>query len=1054
MKKKSVLSLFALLLGMTFAFGQLTGNYTYDFTDGSIISNGQSEDASLILSGNYSHHGEQYGLNMKVDSEIKITVDASHTIKFLGSKYSKLNMLGTANSEGDLGTQNTQVTNDLAETYDFVYSGGADTLSFKTIAGTGNDLYLPSIELIPAQLGNAFNSAEKNIIYFYDFRDGSIVPTSTDGKSDISMGLIDVKVGPSNAYGYNGDQHGSTFKAGNQLVLQVAGNSIVKIGGCTYSAGTISVSSETGQFDIATQAAQASGEYHNDGTTIDFLYAGEAGTVTIDFTATTYVPSIEIVPVTTPVELSEWVQKTGTITLNGNVISFTAGENSTSNATVTVSEGTVVSATAEMASIRMSLNGEPLDSFTPELSGDIASVTINGNVLELTFSGENSLPESYSISITDNSQDVIAEAGKTYSYNLADGSEMPQNTETKYSTFITSDGIVTMNSNESDEFWYHDSSHGAVFYNENSMDILVAGNATITFITCTYSKDNAVFVITNENGTELGTIAAENKGGDDAFAVNFSYTGPADVLTLTLLADGDVYIHGLTIENAAAIEPSNGLTDVWDFGAEQLDESVYNNNLNESIINSWYDASISVGSAGNVLPSFSAGVLSWIGGGNDRLRTSNTNLTRYDENLSSQEGYTGRIYVNSGSNSGRYMSLALSEDDEVTIMAISQNGGGLLNFEYVSDPEAQTDVASTLSDITEVKFVAKAAGTYHIYDTQDKPSYYRIYRADASYITLTGNVDVSEAEGISADYAIVFTNEAGKTWNSVIADGSYNVDIPAGYTYELSLLNADKYIINSGTSLDVTEETSSFDVAIEEVALYTVSGSITGLTTSLEDLEINYTPDASANKIYKPEAIIDVEASTYTVQLEPGCEYTISAKGVNDYFIPNNTKSIGEADESAAIVFETKPVYDIAIEASGLNQEQLAKLGLTFSNLNEEGYSYTFTSIDNISLRDGTYTISISGLEEYALQLGLTSNLSVDGVATSKTLEAQPTKDYCLPAQLKTKLPKGIYQQNLKQQYRYLLMPVIKLQFPIITLPISVLMVASQLALQAEVPAP
>jgi hypothetical protein len=110
-----------------------------------------------------------------------------------------------------------------------LYSGGADTLSFKTIAGTGNDLYLPSIELIPAQLGNAFNSAEKNIIYFYDFRDGSIVPTSTDGKSDISMGLIDVKVGPSNAYGYNGDQHGSTFKAGNQLVSSVTTKELLEI---------------------------------------------------------------------------------------------------------------------------------------------------------------------------------------------------------------------------------------------------------------------------------------------------------------------------------------------------------------------------------------------------------------------------------------------------------------------------------------------------------------------------------------------------------------------------------------------------------------------------------------------------------------------------------------------------------------------------------------------------------------------------------------------------------------------------------------------------------
>ena len=64
--------------------------------------------------------------------------------------------------------------------------------------------------------------------------------------------------------------------------------------------------------------------------------------------------------------------------------------------------------------------------------------------------------------------------------------------------------------------------------------------------------------------------------------------------------------------------------DVWDFGAEQLDPNLYNNMLNTDVINGWYDAGITPGTSGNVLPAFQVGALSWTGGTNDRLRTTNT----------------------------------------------------------------------------------------------------------------------------------------------------------------------------------------------------------------------------------------------------------------------------------------------------------------------------------------------------------------------------------------------------------------------------------------------
>lgn len=987
------------------ATGQTSGVVTYDFTDGVIIENGQSDDGLLTLSGTYSYHSSSYGLNMINNSEIDIAVDGKSTFMFLGSEYSSLNMAGTVAEEGDLGTQNTAVENDLADTYGFVYDGEAATVTFKA-TGDGSDVYLPQIEVIPPQNGADTVVAVENIIYYFDLRDGSIIPNSTDlnGNYTIEEGLFKIDCDPNNAYGYNGPDHGSILKSGNVVALKVAGNSKIKVAGCQYSNGTVTLSSDAGAFDVDTQSLQTSECYKNDGSTVDFIYVGEAGEVVLTFDGTNYVAMIEVVPVTYEIGLDSWVQKSGSITINGTEINYTTGESLSESPVVEVSDGVVVSSTTEMASLRIDLAGNALSSFTPELSGDVASVEISGDTLYVKFADENSDPKSYTFLIKDNSVEVKAEAGKTYTYNFADGSTLPQTgyKSMRYSIFVADDGILTMNSNSDEEslqFGYHDSSHGAVMFSGNSIDFVVAGNATITFGTCQYgSADDAIFQFTDAEGVVPGQTDAHNIGTGACGTNSFTYAGDAGVITATLISEeypaAEVYIHGVTIENAAEIVSGNGKIDVWDFGAEQLNESKYNNKLNEEIINSWYDTSIEGGTSGHTLPDFSAGVLSWVGGGNDRLRTLNTNLTRYDENISGDEGYTGRLYVNSGANTGRYLSLTLSEDDEVTIVALSQRGSGRINFQYVGDPDAQTDVAEVPAELAEFTFVAEYEGTYHIFDDQDKPSYYRIYRKDADYVELTGNVDVSAAEDIPEGYAIQFTNEAGKVWKAEMDGQSYRVTIPAGYSYELSIYNANGYIISNEKTTEVTEETVNHDVNIVKVELYTLTGLVAGLGDEIENLSLSFRPDESAGKIFIPEPVVDYETSAYSVELEPDCEYIISAQGVNDFYLPENVIAIGNADTTIDIVFETKPVYKVVIDSEDLTADQKEKLGLEFINLNDEGYTYRFEYIDNIALRDGVYSIDYFGLDDYPVKLGLTSNLKINGSEVSKMLTFKPIKHW------------------------------------------------------------
>ncbi|MEX1384580.1 hypothetical protein, partial [Lutibacter sp.] len=156
MMKKLLFLILFLSLGVLDTYSQNQNTTVYDFTDGSIITNKQSTDGKLTLAGDYSYHSTNYGLNLKVGQEINIQVDGSCIIKFLGSKYSSLNMLGTASTSGNLGEVYTKVEIDLVDTYEFVYSGEASTVNFITTLTTegGSDVYLPSIEVITPEIPN------------------------------------------------------------------------------------------------------------------------------------------------------------------------------------------------------------------------------------------------------------------------------------------------------------------------------------------------------------------------------------------------------------------------------------------------------------------------------------------------------------------------------------------------------------------------------------------------------------------------------------------------------------------------------------------------------------------------------------------------------------------------------------------------------------------------------------------------------------------------------------------------------------------------------------
>lgn len=581
--------------------------------------------------------------------------------------------------------------------------------------------------------------------------------------------------------------------------------------------------------------------------------------------------------------------------------------------------------------------------------------------------------------------------------------------------------LTAPTSNSNGAFTYTSSDVNVATISGNTITVVGAGSATITAnqaATSTYAAGSITATLTVSTAVQTPTISnfviATKIVGDPAFVLTTPTSNSSGAFTYTSSNVNVATVNGNTVtivgagtttitanQAATSTYAAGSITatlevmpaatsskmDVWDFGGEQLDADLYTNNLDVTKINAWYSSSITPGSTAIVMPSsFTAGDLGWVGGTNDRLRTSNTALTRYDTNLGSgaAAGYTGRIYVNGSAQAGRYLSFNLKEDDELTVVA-NTDAAGRLNFVYLSDANVQSDLVETTTTTTEYKFVAKKAGVYKIYDQVNKPSYYRVIRKAANYVAVSGSIDITKAADIPSGYTVDFTNAVGKTWSAVVSNGTYNAILPAGYTYSLSIGNANGYLITSGDTFEVAVGANQHNIAISKITLYTVTGNVTGLGTDISNLSLKYTSDPTSNSTYVPVVAVNATTAQYSVKLESAVKYTISGLGVNEYEILANTIT-ATANTTADVAFTLKPKYKVTITAPSLNATQLAKLGLKFTNINETGTTYTFADISTINLRKGTYSISASGLDEYPVELAMTSNLVVSNAAVSKEL--------------------------------------------------------------------
>lgn len=273
-------------------------------------------------------------------------------------------------------------------------------------------------------------------------------------------------------------------------------------------------------------------------------------------------------------------------------------------------------------------------------------------------------------------------------------------------------------------------------------------------------------------------------------------------------------------------------TDVWDFGAENLGDA-YNNRLDVATLNSFNaNSNIEPGSTGVSVGDFSidGGDFSFNAAGktSHRIRTTNTEVTRYDEkSLVADDGtsLSGYLYSNIKASTDVYLSVACQADDTMTYYVSSNGTESTLVFENESD---STDKASDVFNLGSGKakkmvFYPAATSKYKLYSIEEKLVVARVYREHAKYSVLSGSVSGFDGTG---SFDIVFTNtKNGNEVKATVSDGNYSAVLAQGFEYKMSLEGADEYIITSDSAVSISGDTT-MDVAVSAVELVSVKGNL------------------------------------------------------------------------------------------------------------------------------------------------------------------------------------------------------------------------------------
>ncbi|RAV05556.1 pectinesterase family protein [Paenibacillus sp. YN15] len=426
---------------------------------------------------------------------------------------------------------------------------------------------------------------------------------------------------------------------------------------------------------------------------------------------------------------------------------------------------------------------------------------------------------------------------------------------------------------------------------------------------------------------------------------------------------------------AAGDTANSRKTDVWDFGGVQAAGSNYTNQitvdtlngLTENVQKGWFSKNTTFGDLTVVTP-----------GNYHRLYYTGTLTYGSPTTKKFPDGYenTGSIYnAGTGDDTGKYIRIDnVQAGDIISLYGFSTNTSGtespLINFALTGQTPGKTILQNT--DILTANgqiftFLATDTGSLKIYFTNTGS-----WKPNVARITRTPGVKVNGILNLNgyalAGHSLVFQNETTGGIHSAVlnADSSFDVTLPAGYTYTAALLNVSaEYSISDQsktvvtTLADIPDGIGNITLDVAQIAMAKVSGQLTGFDSGydLSALKVTLTPpeDSLAPVV---EAAVDKPAMTYSADVRAGIPYILTISGVNDYELTGGANVQITADTVQDITVVKRALHTATGSFIGL-PATVTVSGISFANV-EDGYVYPGTVQAGgyaASLRDGAYAV-------------------------------------------------------------------------------------------------
>lgn len=882
----------------------------YDFRDGSIVptdTDGKatvtSLDGKLTVecgpSNAYQYNGAQHGVAFKTGNMITIAVPEKAQVWIGGCQYSN----STATVSFSMGGTNLATVNTLTSTC-YHQDGAAVAYTYEGEAGNlvltfADTTYVPVITVIRAnsQSGNQ-GGAETTVktTTEYNFCDGSIVPTDTDGKATVTSvdGKLTVECGPSNAYQYNGAQHGVAFKTGNTITIKVPEKAVIKIGGCQYTASSATVAFSMGGTTLSTVNTQTTACYHNDNTAaVTYEYEGEAGDLVLTFADTTYVPVITVVRTEPKPEKTE-VTANVTIKDEKNLLGDSkiffvnkADEQDVVDATAGGAVTVKVNATYEIKTNNADISAKNgnFTAFMTETEDVNVVITITSTVIKPVVSisdpvkvlGDAVLTLTNTADATDVVTLVNGEAAKLKidaTYLLACSSASVTATIAGSKLFKAVEGITAIQVDIAET----DTSHHTVDVWDFGAEALANTENT------TYNNKLTADII----NSWFPGVAAGTKGANiAAFEVK-----DADGNVELAFADGGyTTTHRLRSTNAELTRyDDKSLTDLED---------------------------------ANVV-------------------------------------YKGYIYSNKSATKDVHFKVAAKAGDIFTFVVSSNGTTSNIVWTSPSGETDEKVFDAKSSYGQQMTFYAKEDGIYTLHSATEKIVVARIYRERPDVVTVSGNVTAPAGAPINGATLQFTNMTTGAVTKATIADGKYQVSLSEQYAYEMKLEGANGFIIDENNVFSIKNEegNKTVDVNVIAVDLVKVSGSLADLTAAdaknlkLEFISENvFVPEITINAENVTYEATFEKGVTYEVK-ESGVEdYTLETTTLKAE--EDGTVNIKFAKKPVYGV--TVNVDGVSETAAAGVKFTFTRLNEEFE---ADGYVYTFTGTEGIALRDGQYKVA------------------------------------------------------------------------------------------------